>query len=59
MDLFDLFEKYKNNTLTERDILLCEFEGYKRDYFKPTSKIFIKNHVQRPNNSRSKKARNK
>jgi hypothetical protein len=59
MDLFDLFEKYRNNTLTEKDILMCEYQGYLDNWFQPTKKIFIKNHVQRPNNSRSKKARNK
>ena len=32
MDLFDLFDKYKNNTLTEKDILLVEHQDYIRDW---------------------------
>jgi hypothetical protein len=32
LDLFDLFDKYRNNTLTEKDILLVEQQDYIRDW---------------------------
>lgn len=54
LDLFDLFDKYRNNTLTERDILLFEYEGYKQDWLR-----FNEPARQKINNQRSKKSKYK
>jgi hypothetical protein len=34
MDLFDLFDKYNQGTLTERDILLAEYDGHRESFRK-------------------------
>ena len=34
MDLFDLFNKYNQGTLTERDILLAEYDGHRESFRK-------------------------
>ncbi len=42
MDLFDLFDKFNNSTLTEKDILMFEYQGYLRDRVEETPEEEIK-----------------